>query len=137
MAFLRPHVLRRVLEPRADIIYAVLRIVSGLMFTFHGVQKLFGVFTPFRPAFGTQPWLGGLIELVCGLAIALGFQTRIAAFIASGEMAVAYIQFHWRFDFSSGFFPAVNKGELAALYSFLFLFIAARGAGPLSIDGRR
>lgn len=130
-------VLRRYLEPRIDAIYALLRIVSGLMFTFHGVQKVFGVLTAFKPALWSQAWFGGLIELVCGIAIALGFRTRIAAFIASGEMAVAYIQFHWRFDFSSGFFPAVNKGELAALYCFLFLFIAARGAGPFSVDGRR
>src|SRR5678815_5250669 len=121
-------VLRRWLEPRTDAIYALLRVVAGLMFAFHGVQKLFGVLTNFRPEVGTQPWFAGLIELVCGFAIAAGVFTRWAAFIASGEMAVAYIQFHWRFDLHSRFFPTVNQGELALLYSVLFLFIATQGA---------
>jgi putative oxidoreductase len=80
------------------------------------------------PAVGSQIWIGGLIELVGGALIALGPFARPAAFIASGTMAVAYIQFHWRFAFADyRWLPSVNKGELAAIYCFLFLFIAVRG----------
>ena len=70
----------RYLEPKADVFYAFLRIVSGLMFTFHGLQKIFGVLSNFKPAVGTQLWFGGMIELICGLAIAVGFMTSWAAF---------------------------------------------------------
>ena len=66
----------------------------------------------------------------------LGFRTRIAAFIASGMMAVAYFQFHWKFQFGSAFFPIVNHGELAVLYCFVFFYIACRGAGKWSVDGQ-
>lgn len=114
--------------------YALLRIVAGLMFSFHGIQKLFGVYTEFMPPFGTQLWFGGVIELLGGLAVMAGFQTRVAAFICSGMMAVAYVQFHWKFQTGSAFFPAVNEGELAALYCFVFLYIACRGAGKWSVD---
>ena len=86
------------LKQYADHAYALLRIMSGFMFLFHGVQKIFGVLTDFVPEFGTQAWYGGLIELVCGTAIMIGFQTRWAAFLASGTMAVAYFQFHWKFQ---------------------------------------
>ena len=110
-----------------DQAYALLRIMAGLMFSFHGVQKIFGFLSEFRPGVGSQLWFGGLIELVCGLLIFVGFQTHWAAFIASGEMAVAYFQFHWKFQFDRNFFPTINKGELAALYSFVFLYIATRG----------
>jgi putative oxidoreductase len=121
----------------SDIAYALLRIVAGLMFSFHGMQKLFGVLSQFKPPVGSQLWFGGIIELVCGLAIAAGLLTRWAALLASGTMAVAYVQFHWKLDFGGKFFPTVNQGELALLYAFLFLFIAARGGGPWSVDGRR
>lgn len=114
--------------------YALLRMVAGAMFLFHGVQKTFGVMTEFVPAVGSQIWIGGLIELLGGLAIALGFGTRIAAFLCSGTMAVAYTQFHWKLDLGAKFFPGVNEGELALLYSFLFLFIACRGPGKWSLD---
>ncbi|MGA2060738.1 MAG: DoxX family protein [Thermoguttaceae bacterium] len=110
-----------------DQVYALLRIVAGLMFSFHGVQKIFGVLSEFRPGVGSQLWFGGLIELVCGLLILVGFQTSWAAFIASGEMAVAYFQFHWHFQFGQKFFPTINGGELAVLYCFVFLYIATRG----------
>ncbi len=134
----RPPMLARVLEPQAERLYAVLRIVAGLMFSFHGLQKVFGVFTTKAgPAFGTQLWLGGVIELVAGLLIAVGLATRVAAFLASGTMAVAYVQFHWAFGLGEKLLPGINKGELAVLYAFLFLFIAARGSGPWSLDGRR
>ncbi len=118
----------------ADQAYALLRIVAGLMFSFHGVQKIFGLLSDFRPPVGSQPWFGGLIELVCGLLIFLGFKTRWAAFIASGEMAVAYFQFHWKLQIGQAFFPAINGGELAALYSFVFLYIATRGGVMWCLD---
>jgi len=110
-------------------IYGALRIVTALMFGFHGLQKIFNVMMGgYVVHFGTLPWFSGLIELVAGALILVGFQTRLAAFIASGEMAVAYIFFHWKFQFNQYFFPAANQGELAALYCFVFLYIAARGA---------
>ena len=125
------------LHPHADRAYALLRIISGLMFSFHGIQKILGVLTDHAPAVGSQLWFGGLIELIAGLAIALGLFTSWVAILACGTMAVAYIQFHWRFQFNSNFLPGVNKGELALLYCFLFLYIACKGAGPWSVDRRQ
>jgi putative oxidoreductase len=129
--------IKNMLAPFSDRFYALLRVVAGLMFSFHGIQKLFGVLTAHQPAVGSQLWIGGVIELVTGVAIAIGFFTSCAAFVASGTMAVAYIQFHWKLAGGSQLFPAVNQGELALLYSFVFLFIASRGAGPWSVDSRR
>jgi putative oxidoreductase len=117
--------------------YAVLRIVAGLLFLFHGIQKLFGVLGKEAVAPGELTWFGGLIEITTGTAIALGLFTSWAAFLASGTMAVAYVKFHWKFAFDDEFFPIVNKGELALLYSFLFLYVACRGAGTWSVDGAR
>jgi putative oxidoreductase len=116
--------------------YAVLRIVAGLMFLCHGTQKLFGwpIGTPPGveiPAFVT--YVAGPIEFVTGVLIALGLFTRWAAFLASGQMAAAY----WMAHGTKAFFPIANQGEMAALYCFLFLFIAARGAGIWSVDGSR
>ena len=128
---------RRFLEPRADTAYAVLRIVSGLLFSMHGMQKILGVLAHSPPPVGSQLWFGGIIELVGGLAIAAGAFTRCAAFVASGTMAVAYVQFHWKLAFGEQFFPVINKGELAVVYAFLFLFIACRGAGKWSVDAMR
>lgn len=118
----------------SDEAYALLRIVSGMMFSFHGFQKIFGVLSDHVPAVGSQVWIGGILELVGGLLIMVGLQTRIAAFLCSGMMAVAYFQFHWKLDTGVNFFPAINKGELAALYCFVFLLIACRGAGKWSVD---
>lgn len=116
------------LEKYADYTYAMLRIMAGVMFSFHGAQKLLGVLVDFPlPPVGSQAWFGGIIELGGGIAVMLGFGTRIAAFICSGEMAVAYFQFHWKLQMGPAFFPIVNKGELAVLYCFVFLFIASRG----------
>jgi putative oxidoreductase len=130
--------LKAVLSPFSEKIYAALRILAGLMFAFHGMQKMFGILSSHpRPAFPEQMWFGGLIELAGGALIAAGLFTRCAAFVASGTMAVAYFQFHWKLQGGSMVFPGVNQGELAALYCWLFLFIAAKGAGPWSIDGRR
>jgi putative oxidoreductase len=122
------------LEPFADSAYALLRIVTGFMFSFHGVQKILGVLSEFQPPVGSQLWFGGIIELLGGLAVMLGVQTRLAAFLCSGEMAVAYFQFHWKFQLGQQFFPAINKGELAALYCFVFLFIACRGGVKWRLD---
>ncbi|MEN6620543.1 MAG: DoxX family protein [Smithella sp.] len=122
------------LEKYSDYAYALLRIVAGLMFTFHGAQKIFGVLTTSAPPVGSQLWIGGIIELAGGILMALGFQTRIAAFICSGEMAVAYIQFHWKFQLGAKFFPAINQGELALLYCFVFFFIASRGGVRWCLD---
>jgi putative oxidoreductase len=118
----------------ADHAYALMRIMAGFMFSFHGAQKILGVLSDFQPAMGSQLWFGGMIELLGGLAIILGFQTRAAAFLCSGEMAVAYFQFHWKFQMGPEFFPAINKGELAVLYCFVFLFIACRGGVKWKLD---
>jgi putative oxidoreductase len=122
------------LAKHAESAYALLRIVAGFLFAFHGVQKVLGFLSEFHPPVGSQLWIGGVIELVGGLAIMLGIGTRWAAFICSGEMAVAYFQFHWKLQMGPQFFPTINKGELAALYCFLFLYIACRGAGKWSLD---
>lgn len=120
-----------------DQAYALLRIVAGLMFAFHGMQKIFGILNAMpQPPVGSQIWIGGMIELLGGLLVALGFQTRWAAFLTSGTMAVAYFQFHWKFQLGSAFFPAINKGELAALYCFVFLVIACRGGVAWCLDKR-
>jgi len=113
-------------------IFALLRIVAGLLFACHGSQKLLGWPTgghhpPLMSLFGVS----GIIELVGGLLIAVGFLTGIAAFIASGEMAVAYFMAH----FPHGPIPLLNQGELAVVYCFLWLYIAAHGAGIWSVDG--
>ena len=127
----------RFLEPKTEAAYSFLRVVSGLMFSFHGMQKLFGVFTDASAEVGSQIWVGGLLELVLGLAIAIGLFTRCAAFVASGEMAVAYTQFHWKFELGSKLIPGVNGGELALLYAVLFLFMACKGGGLFSLDSLR
>lgn len=118
----------------SDPAYSLLRMAAGFMFSFHGVQKILGLFSEFQPEIGSQIWIGGLIELIGGLAIMAGFQTRFAAFLASGTMAVAYFQFHWKFQMGANLFPTINKGELAALYCFVFLFIACKGGGKLALD---
>jgi len=115
------------LEKYADHAYALLRIVTGFLFLFHGAQKILGVLSNGQPPVGSQLWFGGIIELIGGLLVMLGFQTRVAAFLCSGTMAVAYVQFHWKFQIGPGLFPAINKGELALLFSFIFLLVACRG----------
>ena len=122
------------LEKYADYAYALMRIVTGFIFLFHGAQKILGVLSEFQPPAWSQLWFGGIIELVGGLMVLLGFQTRAAAFLCSGTMAVAYIQYHWKFQIGAQLFPAVNKGELALLYSFVFLLIACRGGVKWSLD---
>ena len=118
--------------------YALMRIIVGLLFACHGAQKVFGWFggldgkgtaATFSSLFG----VAGTIELITGLLIAAGLLTGYAAFIASGEMAVAYFIGH----FPTSFWPIENKGEEAVFYCFVFLYMATRGAGIWSIDGVR
>ena len=118
--------------------YAAMRAVVGFLFLFHGVQKLFGWLTtrPTPPLF-SQAGIGGAIELVCGVLIMIGLGTRLAAFIASGTMAVAYFQFHHKGIMENWhWLPIVNGGEAAALYCFVFLYIATRGPGRFALDNR-
>jgi len=124
----------RFLQNFTEPAFFILRVTAGLMFAFHGLQKIFGVLSEFHPAFPSQMWFGGVIELVGGLLIAAGLWTRCAAFVSSGEMAVAYTQFHWKLAMGKAFIPGVNKGEMALLYCVVFLYIACRGAGPFSLD---
>lgn len=112
---------------------SVLRIVVGLLFLEHGMSKIFHFPVAAMP--GPLPPMilaAGIIELVGGALLVLGLFTRIAAFIASGEMAAAYWLVH--VHMGSYIFPVINKGDLAILFCFVFLFIAAAGAGPWSID---
>lgn len=123
-------------ERYAPQVYALFRIVFGLLFIFHGLQKAFGMFGGMQGATApvmSMPWIAGVIELVGGLLVMIGLLTRIAAFIGSGEMAVAYFMVHQ----PRGTWPIQNGGELAVLYCFAFLYIAARGAGIWSVDGGR
>jgi putative oxidoreductase len=132
-------------------VLSVFRIVFGLLYVMHGAQKLFAwpVGTPLPtgeltgPAvpFGTWPsWWAGLIEVVLGLLITVGLFTRIAALIASGEMAFAYFYQHWpilKGDATTPFWPIANGGELAVMFCFAFLLLATTGAGAWAIDTRR
>jgi putative oxidoreductase len=117
----------------AERVYALLRIVSGFLLALHGLQKVFGMLGGTKQELGSQLWIGGVLELVLGAAICVGFATSLAAFLASGMMAVAYFQFHWKLQFDDQFFPVVNGGELAVVFCFLFLYVAAKGAGPWSM----
>ncbi|MCY1046067.1 DoxX family protein [Corallococcus sp. bb12-1] len=128
MGFLRPH---------AERIYALLRIMAGLMFMQHGLQKLFGMFGGVpagAPAFVVYG--AGIIEFVGGALVAIGFLTGPAAFIASGTMAFAFFLGHV-IPAKGNLIPIANQGELAALYCFVFLFIAAHGSGIWSVDAAR
>jgi putative oxidoreductase len=119
------------LRAREPQVYALMRIVVGFLFLCHGIQLVFG-YPPFpqeAPAFII--WTAGPIELVTGALVMVGFYTRIAAFLASGTMAFAY----WLAHGTHALLPIANQGELAAFYCFVFLYIAARGGGPWSVDG--
>ncbi|HEX8242797.1 MAG TPA: DoxX family protein [Longimicrobium sp.] len=114
---------------------ALLRVMAGLMLMQHGAQKLFGVLTPpDQPARALEAfsrnWFAGILEMVLGPLLVLGLGTRVVAFILSGEMAFAYFLVHA----PRGFWPILNRGELASLYCFVFLYFAARGGGRYSLD---
>ena len=114
----------------SEVVYALMRMVVGLLFACHGAQKLFGVFggqnIPSSPLMVTA----GMIELIGGGLVALGLWAGYAAFVASGHMAVAYFMMHA----PGGFWPIANKGEPAVLFCFIFLYIASGGSGRLSVD---
>jgi putative oxidoreductase len=126
--------MKTVLGRFAPQFFALLRIVSGVMFAMHGTQKLFGQPGNGQPIDVPLMKVAGGIELVCGALIAIGLLTGIAAFLASGEMAAAFFMGHVQ---DGGLNPLLNHGELAVLYCFLFLYIAAHGAGIWSVDSAR
>ena len=117
--------------------HAILRIVSGLLFMEHGTQKLLsfppGEMAGMGTGLNSLPAYAGVIELICGFLIAIGLFTRPAAFLASGTMAAAY----WIAHAPQNPFPVNNMGDAAILYCFVFLYLAAAGAGPWSVDGSR
>jgi putative oxidoreductase len=119
-----------------DISMFLLRVVAGLLFLQSGGMKMLDWFGGIPAQFGghphamTQVWIGGMLELIGGSAVLLGLFTRPVAFILAGEMAVAYFQFHQ----PNGTWPIQNHGEPAVLLCFIFLFFAAHGAGPWSLD---
>lgn len=110
--------------------YALMRIVVGFLFAFHGAQKLFGAFGGNAQPLASLLGVAGVIEFGGGLLVMIGLFGPLAAFVASGEMAYAYFASH----FPRAFWPVQNGGELAVLYCFVFLFIASRGSGPWSVD---
>jgi putative oxidoreductase len=129
-----PKIMERLLGTYAPYLYAVLRIVAGLMFALHGSQKLLGFPGDKAPVqLFSLMGFAGVVELVGGLMIALGLFASLAAFIASGQMAVAYFMAHA----PQGALPMQNGGEHTVLYCFIFLYIAARGSGVWSIDALR
>ena len=122
--------MERWLGKYSDYLYGTLRIVIGLLFVCHGAQKLFGAFGGIGVPLEPLIYAAGIIEFGCGALVALGLWGGYAAFLASGQMAVAYFIGHA----SHGFWPIVNKGEPAVVYCFVFLYIASRGSGPMSVD---
>ena len=121
------------MKPYVPQTYALLRIVAGLLFLWHGASKLFGFPVPAPDAPAPIIYVAGPIELVGGSLVMVGLFTRWAAFLCSGLMAAAY----WMGHGTKGLFPLQNGGELAALYCFVFLFIAAHGSGIWSADASR
>ena len=113
-----------------DRIYPITRFVIGFLFACHGAQKLFGVLGGTRELHDPQGLLAGIIEFFGGSLIALGLFAGLAAFIASGEMAVAYFQAHAH----HGFWPIRNGGERAVFYCFFFLYVAAKGSGRFRLE---
>lgn len=127
----------RFLQPHAERIYALLRIATGLMFMQHGLQKLFGLFGGIPPGVPKVVVYGaGSIELACGALVAIGLFGAPAAFLASGSMAFAFFLGHV-IPAKGNLIPIVNQGELAALYCFVFLYIAVHGSGIWSADAAR
>jgi len=118
-------------ERYAPMTYALFRIVFGFLFFCFGLQKMFGLFGGQVAPLMSMQGAAGVIESVCGFLIMVGLFTKPAAFLASGEMAVAYFYIHWRL---MGAIPLVNMGERATMFCLAFLYIATRGAGIWSID---
>ena len=122
--------MERWLGRHSELTYALMRMIAGLLFACHGAQKLFGVLGGQKQLSSPLMVTAGIIEFVGGGLVGLGLRAGDAAFVASGMMAVAYFMAHA----PGGFWPIVNKGELAVLYCFVFLYIASRGSGRLSVD---
>ena len=122
--------MERYLGKYSPLIYAALRIIVGFLFACHGAQKLFGVLGGQAELSDPEGLAAGIIEFGGGTLVALGFLSSYAAFLASGEMAVAYFMAHA----PRGFWPIMNFGERAVLFCFVFLYISSRGSGPFSID---
>jgi putative oxidoreductase len=136
--------MKKLLGPYSDFLLAVLRIMAGLMFLSHGLQKfniaMLGGFVPPFFALAAAGW----IETIGGVLLIIGLGTRIVAFVTSGEMAVAYFMSHAGTVLGPlpprpgpgphSFFPLLNGGEITVLYCFLWLYLAARGAGRFSLD---
>jgi putative oxidoreductase len=125
--------MQTVLSKYSVSVYAIMRVVVGLLFACHGAQKLFGVLGEQSEINDPEGLVAGIIEFFGGSLVAIGLFTRVAAFIAAGEMAVAYFKAHA----VRGFWPILNHGELAVLYAFVFLYIASFGAGRWSVDTSR
>lgn len=125
--------MERILPSFGPYAYALLRIVCGLQFVCHGGQKIFGWFGGQPVPLASQFGVAGISELVLGTLITIGLLTGIAAFIASGEMAVAYFIGH----FPKSFWPLENAGEPAVLFCFIFLYMATQGSGIWSVDDAR
>jgi putative oxidoreductase len=122
--------MNKFLQPCQEYAYAAMRVVVGFLFACHGAQILFGALGG-QAAIGDPMMLvGGSIEFFGGILIALGLITSYTAFLASGTMAVAYFKYHA----PHGFWPVLNQGELSVAYCFVFLYIAFRGSGAISLD---
>jgi len=124
--------MERWLGKYSNFFYALMRFFAGALFACHGAQKLFGVLGGTKQT-DTLMQIAGVIELGAGILIAVGLFASCAAFIAAGEMAVAYFKQHA----PGGLWPIINRGELAVLFCFVFLFIASRGSSILSVDALR
>jgi putative oxidoreductase len=116
---LRPHVL------------SVVRAMSGAIFLAHGTKKILGFpVNEIGPELFSLPWIAGVFELICGALLVVGYQTRWAAFVASGVMAFAY----WLVHAPRNFYPVENGGDAAILYCFIFFYLVFAGPGPWSVD---
>lgn len=122
------------LQPYQPQILSLLRAVAGLVMFSYGTQKILGFpASDAMPPAGSLSWIAGILELVLGFLVTIGLWTRVSAFVLSGLMAFAYFIAHA----PQSFYPAQNGGVAAILFSFVFLYLAAAGPGPISVDAKR